>query len=104
MNASFLENNNLSEQMISGLVQMKMQLCVQSIGSPRFLACTARGSVSINCDMRCFEVVPLMMLLVMHQPHLHQPWQLDGCDLFIPLHTPCTLRFCTMCIGMCCLL
>ena len=24
-----------------------------------------------------------MMLLMMHQPHLHQPWRLDRCDTFI---------------------
>ena len=24
--------------------------------------------------------VPLVVLLVMHQPRLHQPWRLDGCD------------------------
>ena len=27
--------------------------------------------------------VPLMMLLMMHQPHLHQPWRLDECNPFI---------------------
>ena len=27
-------------------------------------------------------LVPLMMLLMMHQPHLHQPWRLDRCGLF----------------------
>ena len=28
-------------------------------------------------------LVPLMMLLMMHQPHLHQPWRLDRCNPFI---------------------
>ena len=28
-------------------------------------------------DLRC--LVPLLMLLMMHQPHLHQPWRLDTC-------------------------
>ena len=27
--------------------------------------------------LRC--LVPKMMLLMMHQPHLHQPWRLDRC-------------------------
>ena len=30
--------------------------------------------------------MPLMVLLVMHQPGLHQPWRLDRCDLFIRSH------------------
>ena len=34
--------------------------------------------------LRC--LVPLMMLLMMHQPHLHQPWRLDKCDLSL---NPC---------------
>ena len=33
---------------------------------------TASGS-----DPRC--LVPLMMLLMMRRPHLHQPWRLDRC-------------------------
>ena len=28
-------------------------------------------------------LVPWMMLLMMHQPHLHQPWRLDRCSPFI---------------------
>ena len=28
--------------------------------------------------LRC--LVPSMMLLVMHQPHLHEPWRLDRCN------------------------
>ena len=30
--------------------------------------------------MRC--LVPLTMLLTMHQPHLHRPWRLDSCNPF----------------------
>ena len=31
-----------------------------------------------------------MMLLMMHQPHLHQPWRLDRCSIhsFIQGYTP----------------
>ena len=29
-----------------------------------------------------------MMLLLMHQPHHHQPWRLDRCNPFI--HSLCT--------------
>ena len=40
--------------------------------------------------LRC--LVPLMLLLMMRQPRLHQPWRLDGCNPFIvptcPLPTP----------------
>ena len=29
----------------------------------------------------CFMcLLPLMMLLVMHQAHIHQPWRLDRCN------------------------
>ncbi len=28
------------------------------------------------------SLVPLMMLLMMHQPPLHQPWRLDRCNPF----------------------
>ena len=30
-----------------------------------------------------------MMLLMMHQPHLHQPWRLDRCNPFILSGTLC---------------
>ena len=29
-------------------------------------------------------LVPLMMLLMLHQPQVHQPWRLDRCDTFMP--------------------
>ena len=28
-------------------------------------------------------LMPLMTLLMRHQPHLHQPWRLDRCDPFV---------------------
>ena len=33
------------------------------------------------------RLVPLMMLLKMHQPYLYQPWRLDRCNPFI--HSRC---------------
>ena len=30
-------------------------------------------------------LMPLMMLLMVHQPHLYQPWRLDKCE---PLSRP----------------
>ena len=27
--------------------------------------------------------VPLMMLLMMHRPHVRQPWRLDGCNVSV---------------------
>ena len=38
-----------------------------------------------NTILMC--LVPLKMLLMMHQPHLHQPWRLDRCNLLIMLDT-----------------
>ena len=36
--------------------------------------------------------VPQMMLLMMHQPHVHQPWRLGRCNLFMDWHAwPCRL-------------
>ena len=35
----------------------------------------------------CFDLlVPCLMLLMMRQPHLHQPWRLDRCKTFIHDH------------------
>ena len=36
--------------------------------------------------MRC--LMPLMMLLMMHQSQLHQPWRLDRCNPFIHCCSP----------------
>ena len=39
-----------------------------------------------------------MMLLMMHQPHLHQPWRLDRCNPFILSGTLCwSALLCRVC-------
>ena len=62
------------------------QNCVASMHdySPQNIAngAPARPSLATRCEMiallRC-ALVPLMVLLMTHQPHLHQPWRLDVC-------------------------
>ena len=36
--------------------------------------------------------MPYMMLLMIHQPHLHQPWRLNRCNPFIHSTLPRFLR------------
>ena len=37
-----------------------------------------------HCILDCFDFLgALLMLLMMRQPHLHQPWRLDRCNTYI---------------------
>ena len=70
------------------LQSVQDQPCLPCLGLPNIPWSCSRGSVKVwgwrTASWIAFMYwVPFLVILMMHQPHLYQPWRLDMCHSFV---------------------